>query len=133
MVKRIVYPPMWLVIGLFVIFGLNRFYPLVRFTSVEGQMLGGVVIVLIVDVVIAECANRNATGHSCRGRIVDGVNQRGAIRAVEATCHRRRAIPCNLKLIPLVVGIGLGHCGHVRVAVAGILLNQQLSCVGRQH
>lgn len=46
MVKRIIYPPVWLLLGLIAIFTLNEQYPLVRFTSLAGQVVGGVVIVV---------------------------------------------------------------------------------------
>ncbi len=46
MVKRIIYPPMWLVFGILVIFALNEFYPGARFTSLAGQLLGGVILVV---------------------------------------------------------------------------------------
>ena len=44
MVKRIIYPPIWLVLGLIVVFALNELYPGPRFTSAVGQVVGGVCI-----------------------------------------------------------------------------------------
>ena len=46
MVKRIIYPPIWLVFGLVTIFGANELMPGFRFTSDLSQMLGSVVIFL---------------------------------------------------------------------------------------
>ena len=46
MVKRIIYPPVWLLLGLISIFALNELYPIIRFTSLAFQVLGGVVIVV---------------------------------------------------------------------------------------
>lgn len=46
MVKRIIYPPVWLVIGLVAIFALNELYPGARFTGLAGQVAGGVLIVV---------------------------------------------------------------------------------------
>ncbi|MEQ9463923.1 MAG: isoprenylcysteine carboxylmethyltransferase family protein [Haliea sp.] len=46
MVKRVIYPPMWLVFGILAIFALNEFYPGVRFTSLASQLLGGVILVV---------------------------------------------------------------------------------------
>jgi len=46
MVKRIIYPPVWLLLGLISIFALNELYPMIRFTSLTFQVLGGVVIVV---------------------------------------------------------------------------------------
>lgn len=45
MVKRVIYPPVWLLLGLIGIFALNESYPLVRFTSLTWQIAGGVLIV----------------------------------------------------------------------------------------
>ena len=41
-VKRVIYPPIWLAFGIVTIFVLNEFYPGSRFTSVAGQVAGGV-------------------------------------------------------------------------------------------
>jgi protein-S-isoprenylcysteine O-methyltransferase Ste14 len=46
MVKRVIYPPMWLLIGIIVTFVLNEYFPGPRFTSLEGQLAGGVLIVI---------------------------------------------------------------------------------------
>jgi protein-S-isoprenylcysteine O-methyltransferase Ste14 len=46
MVKRIIYPPIWLLLGLIAIFALNELYPVIRFTSLVFQVAGGVVIVI---------------------------------------------------------------------------------------
>ena len=46
MVKRVIYPPIWLVFGLIAIFALNELMPGMRFTSSGFQILGGVVIFL---------------------------------------------------------------------------------------
>jgi protein-S-isoprenylcysteine O-methyltransferase Ste14 len=44
MVKRVIYPPIWLVFGLVTIFALNELLPGVRFTSGASQWVGGVII-----------------------------------------------------------------------------------------
>lgn len=44
--KRIIYPPIWLVIGLIVIFCANEFMPLARFTGTLGWYLGGFAILI---------------------------------------------------------------------------------------
>ncbi len=44
MVKRIIYPPIWLVLGLIAVFALNELMPGVRFTSSLGQIVGGLII-----------------------------------------------------------------------------------------
>ncbi len=45
MVKRIIYPPVWLLLGLIAVFMLNELYPLARFTSLAAQIIGGLLIV----------------------------------------------------------------------------------------
>ena len=46
MVKRIIYPPVWLLLGIISIFAFNEMYPMIRFTSLLFQILGGVIIVV---------------------------------------------------------------------------------------
>jgi protein-S-isoprenylcysteine O-methyltransferase Ste14 len=46
MVKRFIYPPMWLLLGLIAIFTLNELYPLLRFTGLAAQVVGGGIIVI---------------------------------------------------------------------------------------
>lgn len=45
MVKRIIFPPIWLVFGLVTIFAVNEYFPGMRFTSLAAQIGGGVLIV----------------------------------------------------------------------------------------
>ena len=45
MVKRIIYPPIWLLIGLIVIFTCNAYFPGPRFNSLAAQLFGGALIV----------------------------------------------------------------------------------------
>ena len=45
-VKRIIYPPIWLVFGLIAIFASNEYFPGPRFTSLSGVWVGGVLIVI---------------------------------------------------------------------------------------
>lgn len=44
-VKRIIYPPVWLALGIITQFVCNEYYPVYRFTSALWQMLGGVLLV----------------------------------------------------------------------------------------
>lgn len=54
MVKRIIFPPVWMVFGFVTIFALNEFLPGPRFTSLAAQWVGGVFIVLgLVLLVVA--------------------------------------------------------------------------------
>ena len=54
MVKRFIYPPVWLLFGLIAVFFLNEYHPGVRFTGLPWQITGGVMIVIgMVLLVIA--------------------------------------------------------------------------------
>lgn len=46
MVKRFIYPPIWLVFGLVTVFYLNEYHPGLRFTSLTWQIIGGVLITI---------------------------------------------------------------------------------------
>lgn len=46
MVRRKIYPPIWLVFGIVAVFVCNEFFPGVRFTGMASQMIGGVIIVM---------------------------------------------------------------------------------------
>ena len=46
MVKRTIYPPVWLLLGLTAVFTCNEYFSGPRFTSFSGQVLGGVFIVI---------------------------------------------------------------------------------------
>ena len=46
MVKRIIYPPVWLVLGLVTVFALNTYLPGPRFTAAGFQFVGALVIVV---------------------------------------------------------------------------------------
>ncbi len=54
MLKRIIYPPMWLAFGLIAIFALNEFLPGPRFGQGWGRLVGGGLILIgLVLLVIA--------------------------------------------------------------------------------
>ncbi|MEM0954856.1 MAG: isoprenylcysteine carboxylmethyltransferase family protein [Pseudomonadota bacterium] len=44
--RRKIYPPAWLVIGLFAIFFCDRYFPILRFTSMPFQIAGSLAIVI---------------------------------------------------------------------------------------
>jgi len=46
MVKRTIYPPVWLLLGLTTIFACNEYFAGPRFTSIAGQVLGGVFLII---------------------------------------------------------------------------------------
>ncbi len=44
--RRVIYPPVWLVLGLIVIFVADQYFPLQRFTGVLPQAMGSIAIVV---------------------------------------------------------------------------------------
>lgn len=53
MVKRIIYPPIWLLLGLICIFTLDELYPLLRFASMFWQVVGSVIIIAGLFLLVA--------------------------------------------------------------------------------
>lgn len=45
-VKRVIYPPMWLAIGIIAQFALNELFPGIYFATTAGQLVGGVILVV---------------------------------------------------------------------------------------
>ena len=43
--KRVIYPPMWLAIGIIVQFVCNEYFPGARFTSLTGQLAGSAILI----------------------------------------------------------------------------------------
>ena len=44
--RRIIYPPIWMIVGVIAIFSLNEFYPGPRYTGEASQLVGGAILVL---------------------------------------------------------------------------------------
>lgn len=63
-VKRIIYPPMWLVFGVMGIFALNEFAPGLRYTGPVSQIAGGIIMLagLALLVVSGGLFSRAGTG-----------------------------------------------------------------------
>lgn len=63
-VKRIIYPPMWLVFGVVGIFALNEFAPGLRYTGLPSQLAGGAIMLagLALLVVSGGLFTRAGTG-----------------------------------------------------------------------
>ena len=53
--RRILYPPVWMVIGVVAIFALNEFYPGTRFTAPLWQFVGGAI--LLAGMILLVLAN----------------------------------------------------------------------------
>ncbi|MFK7978024.1 MAG: isoprenylcysteine carboxylmethyltransferase family protein [Halioglobus sp.] len=52
MVKRVIYPPIWLVFGIVAVFVCNEFFPGIRFTGMASQLIGGVIILVALVLLI---------------------------------------------------------------------------------
>ncbi|MCB1847738.1 MAG: isoprenylcysteine carboxylmethyltransferase family protein [Halieaceae bacterium] len=53
MIRRVIYPPVWLLLGLIAVFALNETWPLLRFTSLAWQVVGAVVILMGLLLLVA--------------------------------------------------------------------------------
>lgn len=53
MVKRIIYPPIWLLFGLIAIFASNEYFPGPRFTGLVSQVIGGFLIVVGLGLLVS--------------------------------------------------------------------------------
>jgi protein-S-isoprenylcysteine O-methyltransferase Ste14 len=79
MVKRCIYPPIWLVFGLVAIFACNEFFPGPRFTSPLGLWVGGglIVVGLVLLVMANGLFTRAGTGiipfRNVSALVTDGV------------------------------------------------------------
>ena len=51
-VRRIIYPPMWMAFGIIAVFACNEFWPVLRFTSLGSQVVGGVLIVISLTLLV---------------------------------------------------------------------------------
>ena len=77
--RRIIYPPVWLIIGLIVIFAADQYFPLQRFTGELPQALGSVAIVTgLLLLVLAGGLFKNADTElipfrEVRALVTDGV------------------------------------------------------------
>lgn len=52
MVKRVIYPPIWLVFGIVAVFVCNEFFAGARFTGTASQLVGGVIILVALVLLI---------------------------------------------------------------------------------
>lgn len=53
MTKRVIYPPIWLVLGVVAVFSCNELYPVMRFTSLLSQLVGGIIILFGLYLLVA--------------------------------------------------------------------------------
>ena len=85
MVKRTIYPPVWLLLGLTTIFACNEYFAGPRFTSIAGQVLGGVFLIIGLWLLVFGYV-LSLIGVRSYGR-----RQRGFVGAPGVRCHHRAA------------------------------------------
>lgn len=100
MVKRIIYPPVWLLLGLIAIFTLNELYPLVRYTSLAGQIVGGIIIVVGLFLLVA------ANGLFVRAG-TDVIPFRNVSALVTSGIYRYTRNPMYLGMLAVLLGCAI--------------------------
>ncbi len=118
MVKRVIYPPMWLAFGLVAVFTLNEFYPGPRFTSTLFQVVGGAVILLgLVLLVIAGGLFRRAGTDLIPFRNVSALVTDGVYRYTRNPMYLGMA----LVLLGCALTVGAAHALVIPVVFAVII------------
>lgn len=100
MVKRVIFPPIWLLLGLIAIFTLNELYPGVRFTSLAAQVIGGIVIVVGLFLLVA------ANGLFVRAG-TDVIPFRNVSSLVTTGVYRFSRNPMYLGMVAVLLGCAL--------------------------
>jgi len=100
MVKRIIYPPVWLLLGLIAVFVLNEYCPLGRYTSLPAQFVGGGVIVVGLLLLVA------ANGLFVRAG-TDVIPFRTVSSLVTGGVYRYTRNPMYLGMVAVLLGCAL--------------------------
>jgi protein-S-isoprenylcysteine O-methyltransferase Ste14 len=115
MVKRVIYPPIWLVFGLVSIFVLNEYVPGLRFTSVESQVVGGITILLgLILLLIAGGLFRQAG--------TDMVPFKNVSALVTTGIYRYTRNPMYLGMASVLLGTAITVGAMAAVAVPAIFM-----------
>jgi protein-S-isoprenylcysteine O-methyltransferase Ste14 len=100
MVKRIIYPPIWLLLGLILIFFCNEYFPGPRFTSLAGQFSGGVLIIIGLLLLVS------ANGLFFRAG-TDVIPFRNVTTLVTAGIYRYTRNPMYLAMVAVLLGCAI--------------------------
>ncbi len=100
MVRRAIYPPIWLLFGLVMTFVLDEFYPGVRFTSLEGQIGGGLLIVIGLLLLVS------ANGQFTRAG-TDVIPFRDVTTLVTTGVYRYSRNPMYLGMASVLLGLAI--------------------------
>jgi protein-S-isoprenylcysteine O-methyltransferase Ste14 len=100
MVKRVIYPPVWLLLGLIAVFALNELYPVARFTSLPAQLAGGAVILVGLLLLVA------ANGLFVRAG-TDVIPFRNVSSLVTSGVYRYTRNPMYLGMVAVLLGCAI--------------------------
>lgn len=115
MVKRVIYPPVWLVFGLVAIFALNQYAPVVRFTSVEGQAAGGLFILLGLALLVT-------AGGLFKQADTDMIPFRNVTALVTTGVYRYTRNPMYLGMAALLLGTAITVGAATALAIPFIFM-----------
>ncbi len=115
MVKRIISPPIWLVLGLISIFALNELMPGVRFTSSLGQIVGGLII--FVGLVLLLLA-----GGLFKRAGTDLVPFKNVSALVTSGIYRYTRNPMYLGMTAILLGCGITVGAALSLVVAPVFM-----------
>lgn len=99
-VRRKIYPPIWLLFGLVVIFCCNEFFPGPRFTSIAGQIAGGVFIVAGLLLLVTANGLFNAAGTNV-------IPFREVTALVTTGVYRISRNPMYLGMLSVLIGVAV--------------------------
>lgn len=100
MVKRVIYPPMWLVFGVVAIFALNEFYPGPRYTGLVSQLSGGALLVFGLAMLVFAGGTFRRAGN-------DMVPFRNVSKLVTTGVYRFTRNPMYLGMAAILLGIAV--------------------------
>ena len=112
-VKRIIYPPMWLAIGIIVQFGCNEYFPGASFATVTGQVIGGVILVAGLALLVV-------AGGLFKKADTDLIPFRNVTALVTSGVYRFTRNPQYLGDIALVAGYAI-LCNSQFVYITGLI------------
>ena len=115
MVKRIIYPPIWLVFGLITIFALNELMPGIRFTGIWGQAVGGLIILvgLVLLLLAGDLFKRAGT---------DLVPFKNVSALVTSGIYRYTRNPMYVGMTAILLGCGITVGAALSLLVAPVFM-----------
>lgn len=115
MVKRIIYPPIWLVIGLLSVFSLAEFLPSPSFLSAAAQVVGSIVI--FVGLLLLLLA-----GNLFKRADTDMIPFKNVSALVTTGIYRYTRNPMYLGMAAILLGCGLTVGAAASLLVAPVFM-----------